>query len=313
MGMDGEGEQTARRIGTLQKLNNILVRQILADFFINFFRRKNMPFDSQGKFTRMHNWEQDRINNIDIVTDHADEEDDNFAQGLNETFLRDGRVAMKGNINAGGFRVCNLANGVLATDAVNKGQLDSLNVGVSDEMMQILDLLQPVGDIKASVLAENHGNWLICNGQAISRTEYSELYALIGTRFGAGNGVTTFNVPDYRGKFLRGLGGNSAADIYTTQAEGVPAIPSHYHYMAANENGRSNLVSLTASNYLTVEGGASATAAVAYRLNGTTNAPTLGKTSSVAPTSSVYGSSSHVTPINQAINYFIKAKSEREE
>ena len=62
-----------------------------------------MPFDSQGKFTRVHNWEQDRIDNIDIVTDHADEEDDNFAQALNETFLRDGRVSMKGNINAGGF------------------------------------------------------------------------------------------------------------------------------------------------------------------------------------------------------------------
>lgn len=272
-----------------------------------------MPFDSQGKFTRLHNWEQDRINNIDIVTDHADEEDDNFAQALNETFLRDGRVAMKGNVNAGGFKMCNLANGVLDGDAVNKAQLDSLNVGVNEAIMQVLDLLQPVGDVKASVLSANHGNWLLCNGQAVSRTEYSELYALIGTHFGSGNGVTTFNVPDYRGKFLRGLGGNSAANIYTTQAEGIPAVPSHYHYLAANENGRSNLVSLTASNYLTVEGGASATADVSYRLNGTTTAPTLGKTASVAPTSAIYGNSQHVTPINQAVNYFIKAKPERSE
>ncbi len=269
-----------------------------------------MPFDSQGKFTRMHNWEQDRINNIDIVTDHADEEDDNFAQALNETFLRDGRVPMKGNVNAGGFRVCNLANGVLSGDAVNKSQLDSLNVGVNEAIMQVLNLLQPVGDIKASVKTANHGNWLLCNGQAVSRTTYSDLYALIGTHFGSGNGVTTFNVPDYRGKFLRGLGGNSAANIYTTQAEGIPAVPSHYHYLAANENGRSNLVSLTASNYLTVEGGSSATAAVSYRLNGTTTAPTLGKTGAVAPTSAIYGNSQHVTPINQAINYFIKAKPE---
>ena len=38
-----------------------------------------MPFDSQGNFTRLHNWEQDRIDDIDIVTDHHDEEDDNFA------------------------------------------------------------------------------------------------------------------------------------------------------------------------------------------------------------------------------------------
>ena len=269
-----------------------------------------MPFDSQGKFTRIHNWEQDRINNIDIVTYHADEEDDNFAQALNETFLRDGRVPMKGNINAGGFRMCNLADGVLASDAVNKSQLDSLNAGVNSEVLQLLDSLQPVGDVKASVLSENHGNWLLCDGQAVSRAEYSELYALIGTHFGSGNGVTTFNVPDYRGKFLRGLGENSAEDIYTTQTEGLPAVPSHYHYMAANENGRTNLVSLTASNHLAVEGGATATAAVSYRFNGVSKNPTLGKTSSATPTSSVYGASLHVTPINQAINYFIKAKSE---
>ena len=112
---------------------------------------------------------------------------------------------------------------------------------------------------------------------------------------------------------MRGLGGNSAANLYTTQAEGLPSVPSHYHYMAANENGRSNLVSLTASNYLTVEGGASATAAVAYRFNGTTKTPTLGKTSSVSSTNAIYGSSQHVTPINQAVNYFIKAKTERTE
>lgn len=269
-----------------------------------------MPFDSQGKFTRVHNWEQDRIDNIDIVTDHADEEDDNFAQALNETFLRDGRVSMKGNINAGGFKLRNLADGVLATDAVTKNQLDSLNIGVNEEMLELLDLLQPVGDIKASVLSENHGKWLICDGQAVSRTEYSELFDLIGTQFGNGNGVTTFNVPDYRGKFLRGLGGNSAANIYTTQEEGIPSVPSHYHYLAVDENGKSNLISLTASNYLTVEGGSSATAAVSYRLNGATGTPTLGKTSSVGPTSAIYGASAHVTPINQAINYFIKAKPE---
>ena len=45
-----------------------------------------MPFDSQGNFTRLHSWEQDRIDDIDIVTDHHDAEDDNFAEGLNQCF-----------------------------------------------------------------------------------------------------------------------------------------------------------------------------------------------------------------------------------
>ena len=60
-----------------------------------------MPFDSQGNFTRLHSWEQDRIDDIDIVTDHHDAEDDNFADGFNQCFLRSGVVPMKGNLNAG--------------------------------------------------------------------------------------------------------------------------------------------------------------------------------------------------------------------
>ena len=49
-----------------------------------------MPFDSEGVFSRLHNWEDDRINDIDIVTDHMDEEDNNFADGLSQCFLKNG-------------------------------------------------------------------------------------------------------------------------------------------------------------------------------------------------------------------------------
>ena len=45
--------------------------------------------------------------------------------------------------------------------------------------------------------------WLKANGAAISRSVYSALFAVIGTTYGAGDGSTTFNVPDYRGEFLR--------------------------------------------------------------------------------------------------------------
>lgn len=58
---------------------------------------KMMPFDSEGNFTRMHNWEEDRQNDIDIMSDRMDEEDDNFAKGFNDTMLRDGRATMTGN------------------------------------------------------------------------------------------------------------------------------------------------------------------------------------------------------------------------
>lgn len=46
--------------------------------------------------------------------------------------------------------------------------------------------------------------WLKANGAAVSRTAYADLFAAIGTSFGAGDGVTTFNLPDLRGEFLRG-------------------------------------------------------------------------------------------------------------
>ena len=86
-----------------------------------------MPFNSEGIFKRLHNWEDDRINDIDIVSDRHDEEDDNFAEGLSQCFLRNGLSKMTGNFDAGLFKICNLSNGQSSLDAVNKSQLDSVN------------------------------------------------------------------------------------------------------------------------------------------------------------------------------------------
>lgn len=47
-------------------------------------------------------------------------------------------------------------------------------------------------------------NWLLCNGQAVSRTDYTELFAVISTLYGAGDGSTTFNLPDMRGRVAVG-------------------------------------------------------------------------------------------------------------
>lgn len=61
--------------------------------------------------------------------------------------------------------------------------------------------------------------WLLCYGQAISRTTYADLFAAIGTAFGSGDGSTTFNVPDLRGRVIAGLdlmGGVGAGRLDTT-------------------------------------------------------------------------------------------------
>lgn len=84
-----------------------------------------MPYDSQGNFTRVMNWEQDRINDIEIVSDRHDAEDDNFANGFNLAFCRDGRAVATGNFKMGNFKITGMANGASSNDAVNKSQLDS--------------------------------------------------------------------------------------------------------------------------------------------------------------------------------------------
>ena len=179
-------------------------------------------------------------------------------------------------------------------------KLDELKTEIKDILNDNMNL----GDIKASLQTANHGNWLLCDGQAVSRTDYADLFELVGTNFGAGDGVTTFNIPDYRGKFLRGLGGNSAEDVYTTQEEG---LPDHTH-MIANTNNGGSIYTTLGDNYLAREGGGSATSAVSYRLNGTDTVANVGKTNAASVVNEIYGKSVHVTPVNQAVNYFIKAK-----
>lgn len=55
-------------------------------------------------------------------------------------------------------------------------------------------------------------NWVRCNGAAVSRTTYANLFSVIGTIFGPGDGSTTFNLPDLRGEFIRSLDDGRGVD-----------------------------------------------------------------------------------------------------
>jgi microcystin-dependent protein len=63
-----------------------------------------------------------------------------------------------------------------------------------------------LGDLKWSARSTPSAGWLACDGAAVSRTTYAALFAAIGTAYGAGDGSTTFNVPDYRGRAPVGVG-----------------------------------------------------------------------------------------------------------
>lgn len=157
--------------------------------------------------------------------------------------------------------------------------------------------LQYIGDVKSSTRTTNHGNWFLCNGQAISRTTYAELFSIIGTNFGAGDGSTTFNLPDYRGKFLRGLGGDSASNIYTTQDEGLPNITGKYNNRCLQY---SNDGDQEGAFYHTNFGRKQAASGTDW------SGGEMGIGFDASRSSAIYGASNHVTPINQAVNYFIK-------
>jgi hypothetical protein len=90
-----------------------------------------MPFDSNGVFSRVMNWTSDMQNGIAIECGRHDAEDDNFANGFNNCFCRDGRAAATGNFDLGNHKIQKLASGTATTDAVNKGQLDTVADSVS--------------------------------------------------------------------------------------------------------------------------------------------------------------------------------------
>lgn len=88
----------------------------------------------------------------------------------------------------------------------------NLDVYSKQEVIDLINNMQPAGEVAAFARNTAPEGWLVCNGQAVSRTTYARLFAAIGTTFGAGNGSTTFNVPDLRGEFIRGWDGGKGTD-----------------------------------------------------------------------------------------------------
>ncbi len=90
------------------------------------------------------------------------------------------------------------------------------------------------GDVKPWLGTSAPAGWLKCNGAAVSRSLYAALYNVIGTTYGAGDGSTTFNLPDFRGEFLRGLDDGRGIDTgRTIGAFQQDAFQGHFHSVGA--------------------------------------------------------------------------------
>lgn len=96
-------------------------------------------------------------------------------------------------------------NGTQLLAQVDKTSMGNLWYSGNFQPTTKQDRLEMVAAIAGFPLASAPAGWLKANGAAVSRTAYADLFSRIGTTFGAGDGSTTFNLPDYRGEFLRGF------------------------------------------------------------------------------------------------------------
>ena len=106
--------------------------------------------------------------------------------------------------------------------------------------------------------------WMLCDGRHLSRTEYAQLYSVIGTRYGTGDGFSTFQVPDFRGRL--GVGHDAAQTEFDTVGEfggqkkvtlTADNLPAHTHGVLGysgvdDKNFTGNTTRLNASDAFTV-------------------------------------------------------------
>lgn len=157
-----------------------------------------------------------------------------FIEELYMSKLETSGGTMTGILSMGNKRITNLATPSANSDATTKQYVDTAINANSMWIGEIKTLSYPrIPELPSGV------EIVPCDGRAISRTQYSELFNFLGTAFGSGNGSTTFNIPDYRGCFLRGWDGGSNRDkgrIYgTIQNSAAPNIWGRFYNSQESE------------------------------------------------------------------------------
>ena len=167
----------------------------------------------------------------------------------------------------------------------------------------------PSGSVFCMAVATVPSGYLECNGNAVSRTTYAALFAVIGVQYGAGNGSSTFNIPDLRGEFIRGFDNGKGTDnnrqIASSQAD---QNKQHNHSATSTVTDSGHNHSYNSANHPTSSGpeqdqGGSPENRTTFNVGKTTGSSSTGIT--VATTIANNGGSES-RPRNIAMMYVIK-------
>lgn len=150
-----------------------------------------------------------------------------------------------------------------ASASAMRNLLDALDSAIALLASQAAGTI-PAGSIMPFAGSSAPSGWLLCSGQAVSRSTYAALFAVISTTYGAGDGSTTFNLPDLRGRFPLGkdnMGGSSANNVTATQADNlgqsagaethtltISEMPAHDHAIKGSTNTAGGATSMWAGN-----------------------------------------------------------------
>ena len=128
-----------------------------------------------------------------------------------------------------------IANSTISTDKLSQraSKQDiqngtSMRVVCSDVVKQYFDVICPPGMFGFFHATDVPEGWLLCNGAAVSRTTYSRLFAKIGTKYGSGNGSSTFNLPNLNDRVLQGT--TNTGNVGNRLEAALPNITGHNGY-----------------------------------------------------------------------------------
>jgi len=139
-----------------------------------------------------------------------------------------------------GIKWGQVATAGIADSAVTSAKIADGTIVLADLAAALQEFLVPVGSINAWSTNTAPTGWQLCDGTAVSRTTYAALFAVIGETYGAGDGSTTFNLPNLKGRAI--VGRDSSQTEFDTLAETGGAkthtlttaeIPAHQHNISA--------------------------------------------------------------------------------